>query len=258
MDDHVGAISQLLFVNDGEKLLSGSADRTIRVRDRVTREETGATEIAYLVTKVITLKASPISMTLAPEDANVVVVSTIDRCVQHYDIVTGRLLQSFRPADSDSSDTVVMGSLTVAEEVLGQSPRLLIGVSGTDKSIRVYDIERAALLTGEFGHTEGVSDVCLLERESCSHEQPVVRTIISSGIDGIVMIWNVSVQPLQSQERTDEDTAPKELSASNPPLRKLFARTLSAAVPETVKTFARSFIWEALSLIANNSALRFI
>ncbi|KAH8424735.1 WD40 repeat domain-containing protein [Aspergillus melleus] len=225
MDDHVGAISQLLFVNDGEKLLSGSADRTIRVRDRVTREENGTTEIAYLVSRVITLKASPISMTLAPEDANVVVVSTIDRCVQHYDIVTGRLLQSFRPADSDSSDTVVMGSLTVAEEVPGQSPRLLIGVSGTDKSIRVYDIERAALLTGEFGHTEGVSDVCLLERESCSHEQPVARTIISSGIDGIVMIWNVSVQPLQSQERTDEDTAPKELSASNPPLRKLLSRT---------------------------------
>lgn len=225
MDDHVGAVNQLLFINDGEKLLSGSADRTVRVRNRVTREDNGSMAIAYLVSKVITLKASPISMTLSPEDANILVVSTIDRCVQHYDMVTGRVLHSFRPADPDSSDTVVMSSLTVAEEIPGQSPKLLVGVSGTDKSIRVYDIDRAALLTGEFGHTEGVSDVCLLECGSDSPDQPVFRTIISSGIDGIVMIWKVSVQPLQNHERSDEDTPSKELSVSHPPLRKLLSRS---------------------------------
>lgn len=225
MDDHVGAISQLLFTNDGEKLLSGSADRTIRVRNRVTREDNGSTAIAYLVSKVITLKASPVSMSLFPESADFLVISTIDRCVQQYDMITGRPLHSFRATDSDSSDTVIMGALTVSEEIQGQSPRLLVGMSGTDKSIRVYDIERGALLTGEFGHTEGVSDVCLLESESCSPEQPVVRTIASTGIDGIVMIWNVSVQPLQGQERSDEDSPSKELSASNPPLRKVLSRT---------------------------------
>ncbi|PLB47812.1 hypothetical protein P170DRAFT_447702 [Aspergillus steynii IBT 23096] len=225
MDDHVGAVNQLLFINDGELLLSGSADRTIRVRNRVTREDNGATAIAYLVSKVITLKASPVSMALSPEDANILVVSTIDRCVQQYDISTGRLLHSFRSADSDSSDTVIMGALTVTEEVPGQSPKLLVGMSGTDKSIRLYDIERGALLTGEFGHTEGVSDICVLERESCSPDQPAIRTIISSGIDGIVMIWDVSVQPLQSQDRTDEDVPSKEPSVSNPPLRKLLSRS---------------------------------
>ena len=38
MDDHVGAVGQLMFINDGEKLLSCSADRTVIIRDRATRE----------------------------------------------------------------------------------------------------------------------------------------------------------------------------------------------------------------------------
>jgi WD domain, G-beta repeat. len=34
LDDHVGAVGRLLFMNDGERLLSCSADRTVIVRDR--------------------------------------------------------------------------------------------------------------------------------------------------------------------------------------------------------------------------------
>ncbi|KAE8350641.1 hypothetical protein BDV28DRAFT_35360 [Aspergillus coremiiformis] len=229
MDDHVGAVGQVLFVNDGEQLLSCSADRTVLIRDRVTREADDGVSIAYLITKAIRLKSSPVSMTLSADDADIIIISTADRCIHQYEIPSGRHMNSFRAVDSDSSDTVVMGALTVAGEIVGQSPKLLIGVSSTDKSIRVYDLDRGVLLTGEFGHAEGVSDVCLLERRADPSSQSVVRTLISSGIDGVVMIWNISVQPLQPQEMTrtiskDEDEGAKETTLSKPLIRKILSR----------------------------------
>ncbi|KAL6237307.1 hypothetical protein BDW75DRAFT_204335 [Aspergillus navahoensis] len=229
MDDHVGAVNQLLFVNGGERLLSSSADRTVLVRERVTRNNDGATAIAYLVSKAITLRSSPVSMSLSPDDPDSLVFSTVDRCVHHYDLSSGHYISSFRAADSESNDTVIMGSLTVTSAVPGQSPRLLIGASGTDKSIRVYDMEKGALLTGEFGHTEGVSDVLLLERHSDTSKVPPERILVSSGIDGVVMIWNISVQLQQPQETTqpgsndEEDISSKEQTLSKP-LRKVLSR----------------------------------
>ncbi|KAL4933467.1 WD40 repeat domain-containing protein [Aspergillus undulatus] len=233
MDDHVGAVGQLLFVNDGQRLLSSSADRTVLIRERVTREADGITAIAYMVSKVITLRSSPVSMSLSPDDPDSLIFSTVDRCVQQYDLNSGRHTHSFRAADSESNDTVVMGSLTVTPAISGQNPKMLIGVSGTDKSIRVYDLEKGALLTGEFGHTEGVSDVKLLEKYSEASKDSPERILISSGIDGVVMIWNISVQLQQPQENTqsaqassndEEDVAPKEPILAKPPLRKVLSR----------------------------------
>ncbi|OJJ47131.1 hypothetical protein ASPZODRAFT_141887 [Penicilliopsis zonata CBS 506.65] len=231
MDDHVGAVGQLMFINDGEKLLSCSADRTVLIRDRVTREVDGETVVAYLISKVIRLKASPASMALAPNDTDILVISTVDRCIHKFDMVSGRPVHSFRASDPDSTDTVVMASLTVAPEIPGQSPPLLIGVSTTDKSVRVYDFDRDTLLTGEFGHTEGVSAVLLLDNQSSSSELPLKRILISAGMDGVVMIWNLSVQPHSVQDPTatsgqpDEDTPGKELTATKPPLRRILSRT---------------------------------
>ncbi|KAL3439372.1 WD40-repeat-containing domain protein [Aspergillus tetrazonus] len=230
MDDHVGAVNQLLFVNGGERLLSSSADRTILVRERVTRDNEGVTAIAYLVSKAITLRSSPVSLSLSPDDPDTLVFSTVDRCVHHYDLNSGHYINSFRAADSESNDTVIMGLLTVTSAVPGQNPRLLIGASGTDKSIRVYDMEKGALLTGEFGHTEGVSDVLMLERYSNTSKDSPERILVSSGIDGVVMIWNISVQLQQSQEIThagsndEEDISSKEPNLSKPPLRKVLSR----------------------------------
>ncbi|KAL4741573.1 quinon protein alcohol dehydrogenase-like superfamily [Aspergillus similis] len=230
MDDHVGAVNQLLFVNGGERLLSSSADRTILIRERVTRDNEGVTAIAYLVSKAITLRSSPVSLSLSPDDPDTVVFSTVDRCVHHYDLNSGHYINSFRAADSESNDTVIMGSLTVTSAVPGQNPRLLIGASGTDKSIRVYDMEKGALLTGEFGHTEGVSDVLLLERYPDASKDSPERVLVSSGIDGVVMIWNISVQLQQPQEITqtgsndEEDISSKEPTLSKPPLRKVLSR----------------------------------
>ncbi|KAI2945492.1 hypothetical protein CBS147321_705 [Aspergillus niger] len=230
MDDHVGAVNQLLFLENGEKLLSSSADRTILIRDRVSREVSGAPIVAYLITRVITMKASPVSMTLST-DTDVLVVSTADRSIQQYDLASGRQITSFRAIDSDGSDTVVMNSLTVTSDISRQSfSKLLFGVSATDKSIRVYDLERGVLLSAEFGHTEGMSDACLLANYPNDSTQSDDRILISSGLDGLVMIWGVSVLPQSSSEPSpalhkDDDAPVKELTLAKPPLRKVLSKT---------------------------------
>lgn len=229
MDDHVGAVGQVLFMNDGERLLSSSADRTVLIRERATREEDGATCVAYLISKVITLKASPVSMTFCPDDSNLLFLSTMDRCISKFDMPSGRQLHCFRASDSEANDAVIMGSLTVTSEIPGQSPKLLVGVSSTDKSIRVYDLERDQLLTGEFGHTEGVSDVLLLEEFDASDKTIPKRNLVSAGLDGILMIWNLSVQQHLSQDLgqngRDDESPMKEMTAAKPPLRKVLSRS---------------------------------
>ncbi|PCH06977.1 Hypothetical protein PENO1_014570 [Penicillium occitanis (nom. inval.)] len=229
MDDHVGAVGQLLFMNDGERLLSCSADRTVIIREKATRDIESSTVVAYLMSKVITLKISPLSMTIGG-DPDTLVLSTIDRHIQRFDVASGRHAHSFKATDFESNDAVVMSSLTVASEIPGQSPRILVGVSTTDKSIRVYDFERDALLTKEFGHSEGVSDVILLERrKDNTHE--VGRILVSTGLDGVVMIWDLSIQQQQAQElsqgniRDEEETPSKELVAAKPPLRRILSRS---------------------------------
>jgi WD40 repeat protein len=231
LDDHVGAVGSLLFMDDGEKLLSCSADRTVIIRERLTRDIDGNTTIAFFLSKFITLKASPISMTLAPDDPDTLVVSTIDRNIQRFNVSSGRHIHSFRASDPETNDTVVMSSLIISGEVPGRNPRLLLGVSTTDKSIRVYDFEKDVLLTREFGHTEGVSDVVLLETKSPDSAAGVQRTLISTGLDGVVMIWDLSISQQQLQEtsltpaRAEDATPAKELTAAKPPLRHILSRS---------------------------------
>ncbi|KAL1850927.1 hypothetical protein Plec18170_006764 [Paecilomyces lecythidis] len=226
LDDHVGAVGQLLFMNEAERLLSCSADRTVIIRERVTRESNGAPPFAFIMSKVITLKASPVSMTLAPDEPDMLILSTIDRHIQKFEVPTGKHIHSFRALDPETGDTVVMGSLAAAAEIPGQSPNLLLGVSTTDKSIRVYDLDRGVLLNREFGHTEGVTGILLLETQLNSSNVPI-RSLVSTGLDGIVMIWDLHVQQQeawQGNSREEDETPVKELTAAKPPLRRILSK----------------------------------
>ncbi|KAM5464289.1 hypothetical protein MauCBS54593_007108 [Microsporum audouinii] len=231
MDEHVGAVGQLLFTKDGKRLLSSSADRTVIIRERMTRDDDGVSTVAFLLSKVITLKASPVSMITPPGDPDTLILSTIDRLIQRYHIPSSRQVHSFRVVDPESGDTAVMSSLILERDYPEYGPRLLIGVSTTDKSIRVYDSEKDALLTREFGHTEGVSDVVLLETNEPNPPGVIKRTLISTGLDGVIMVWNLSTQQQYLQEsphlvaHPEEETPTKELTAAKPPLRRILSKT---------------------------------
>jgi hypothetical protein len=229
MDDHTSSISRLLFLDQGEKLLSCSSDRTIIIRDFASREMRGEKVVAYLPVRTLTLKAAPVHMTTAPDQTGTLVVSTIDRHISTFDLASGRSIQVFRASDLESNDAVVMDALVMGkEQAASNKPRVLAGVSTTDKSIRVYDHIGGYLIDREWGHTEGVSDVALLETEIGNDTS--TTTLISTGFDGTIMIWDFAPKAVlaDSPEPTEipvEQSPAKEVMAMKTPLRRVLSRS---------------------------------
>jgi WD40 repeat protein len=227
MDEHTAAVSSLLFYAEGEKLLllSASTDRTIQIRQVASREINGQETIAAIPLKVITLKSSPLSMALSPnEQCSAFVVSLLDRTVVTYDI-SGKLIRSFRATDSDGNDAVVMDALVVSKRrSIPGRPTILAGVSSTDKSVRLYDGTTGAFLNREFGHIGGVTDMALLEAVESGETK-----IISTSADGTIMIWDLSLrdpglqEPSEPMEDSIDQSPPKDASATRP-LRRVLSK----------------------------------
>ncbi|KIW94304.1 uncharacterized protein Z519_05620 [Cladophialophora bantiana CBS 173.52] len=235
MDDHVGSVNQVMFIQDGEKLLSCSTDRSLVIRERMLRQQEGTKAVAYLATKVLTLKGTPLSMAMAAEST--LIVSTMDRRVTNVDISTGTLLESFKVGDAESDDTVFLNSMICTSVPESADQKMLIGYCSMDKSIRVYNEKNLNLLARESGHTEGVSDIALLEQPD--NLNPGSRcTVVSTGLDGTIMIWSIfKTAPLlltpgipQGQAgglglMSDESEAAKPSPSSLPPLRKVLTKS---------------------------------
>jgi len=179
LDDHSASVCSLLFAENGEKLISCSTDRTIHIRQLVKKDVGSQDVIAALPLRIITLKASPVSMAacFADQMGNFV-VSLLDRSVAIYEIASGRLVGSFRATDSEGAEAVVLDALVMGRpSSIPGRPTILAGVSTTDKSVRVYDGITGVFLDREFGHTASVTDVALLESDS---EEKI---LISSGAE---------------------------------------------------------------------------
>lgn len=224
LDDHSASVCSLLFAENGEKLISSSTDRTIHIRQLVKKEVGGQEVMGAVPVRVITLKASPISMAACLDDPmSCFVVSLMDRTVATYEIASGRLVSSFKATDSDGAEAVVLDALVMGRPntLLGR-PTILAGISSTDKSVRVYDGSTGSFLDREWGHTAAVTDVALLEPEDSEQ-----KFLISTGSDGTIMIWDLSPKPLDLQEPPEqarEPSPPKETTSARPPLRRVLSR----------------------------------
>lgn len=222
LDDHAAAVGDVKFL-DSNTLISFSSNREIIVRKMAVGEEQS---IAFLPIRVITLKASPISFAVVPAEPNVVLVSTLDRQVLSYNVSSGRLLHSFKASDPASGDSVILSSLDVHElDDLATASRLLLGVSSTDKSIRIHEYDSGALLTREYGQN-AVSAIKLFRR-SAEGESPR-NHIVSCGLDGTVMTWSLSCNPPNHSGSHDtpigEESPPRQIPPSAQPLRRILSK----------------------------------
>jgi WD40 repeat protein len=240
-DDHVGAVSGVRFVED--YLVSSSSDRTVIVRQKVSRSNVGGTtSTAYSSKRVITLKASPTSITLS--EPGTLAISTMDRQVLSFNLATGSAISSFKAADADGEDSVILNCLTIRR--ISDRQRALVGFSSTDKSLRIYDFDEGSLVARDWGHAEGISDVAVLEHDDDARGQGK-KTLVSTGLDGLIMIWDMSEaqsqqvgMPLKelSQGRAMtipdlDDTPVRESILKRPPLRKVLSIECSRAVSTT-------------------------
>ncbi|PVI07122.1 WD repeat protein-like protein [Periconia macrospinosa] len=228
LDEHVGAVTGVVFSRNGERLVSMSSDRTVVVRELVSVQEGKEPTRAFLIRRTIILKSSPISMVWDVDQDDVLLLSTIDRQVHKYDLRNGQCRSSFRASDGDGGDAVVLSSLLHIPRTWG-SP-LIAGVSSTDKSIRIYE-EAGSLVARDWGHTEGVTDIAFVQ-SSAGDDDSTEKSLVTVAVDGTIFIWGLSLQPVHRQDisRTMDLLGPstptnQNLLASKPPLRRVYSQS---------------------------------
>ena len=229
LDEHVGAVNGVSFSRNGTRLVSSSSDRSLVVRELVSREEGGETIRAFVMLRAIMLKASPVSTAWDAEQDDALLVSTIDRQVHKFDTQNGQSLTNFRACDADGGDAVVLSSLVHIPREWG-SP-LIAGVSSTDKSIRVYD-ENGSLVARDWGHTEGVSDIALVQTADALESESNERSLVTVAVDGTIFVWGLTLQAANRNDLTKSmdllgpsTPSNQDLLANKPPLRRVFSQS---------------------------------
>ena len=207
-------VVQVLMPSE-DKVLTCSLDRTLQVHDLVTKE--GAPDMmAAIPSRIIPLKASPTSITMSNDEKSVI-ISLLDRSIVNCDITTGRLVNSFKCTDEGGIESVVLDSLMVGQSSARDSP-FLLGVSNTDKSVRVYDAQSGHFVDREWGHTESINGVALVDDDEGN------RKVVSVGSDGTVMIWSMDAPEPQGSSSRDASPAKDLIASSRPPLRRILSK----------------------------------
>lgn len=223
MDEHTGSVGSICFTDDGEKIITSASDRTVQVRQVVAREDG---DVAAIPTRVMTTKSTPVAVALSTTDFSnpLIMVSMMDRTVATFEIETGKLVSSFKATDGEGNDPVVMSTIVMGKPAPGR-PMILAGVSGTDKSVRIYDGRTGVFLDRGFGHTASVTDVCLLE----TAEQTM---LISTGSDSTIMIWDLITKTpeilpcveIVTPATVDTSYPAKEATSNIPALRRVLSK----------------------------------
>ncbi|RBR20459.1 hypothetical protein FVER53590_00581 [Fusarium verticillioides] len=173
-----------VMIPSEDKVLTCSFDRTLQIYDIITKED-DPDSVAAIPSRVISLRASPSSMVLGMGQRTVF-VSLLDRSICQYELNTGRKISCFKCQDETKGESAVLDSLC-----FGQWPPkdqdFLLGTSNTDKSIRLYDAQTGSFLDREWGHTEAINGVCLIENDDGS------RKVVSVASDGTMMIWGLDL-----------------------------------------------------------------
>ncbi len=200
--------------------------------------------MAYVPTRIITLKASPVAFAMVPDNADTLIISSMDRQIQIYEISSGRHINSIKASDSEQNDAVVLNA--IAAQRLQNTPfrsTIVVGVASADKSIRIYDYDNGSMLTKEHGHTEGISDIEILQSgESIS---PRIN-LISTGLNGVIMVWELhSRKQRQGEADSSADallnqSASKLTTPSDQPTRRILTKSELAELQRGSETAADS------------------
>lgn len=225
MDEHAGAVTGLLLAQEGNQLLSCSADRSIVVRECISREQDSAGNLAFAMLRAITLKSAPSSMCLAQNDG--IWVSTVDRCVGKFSTKSSQPGFSFKCSDNEGGEAVVLSKILYAPSLNGNPT--IAGISSSDKSVRLYS-DYGSLIARDWGHTEGVTDIAFVPGPAAKDDCPLAAPrIATAAADSTIFLWNslVSIAPPEKVPPSPEGevrNAPVSTPLA-PPLRKVISHS---------------------------------
>ncbi|KAK8039253.1 hypothetical protein PG993_007664 [Apiospora rasikravindrae] len=205
-----------VLIPSHDKLITCALDRSLHIYELVSREEDPDVKAA-VTSRSLSLKASPSSVAVCAGGKSLF-VSLLDRTVCLYDMESGKLSNVFKCGDGAGGDSVVLDSL-IHRGATEQEAAFLLGLSNTDKSIRIYDGQTGTFVDREWGHTEAINGVALVEDGDGG------RKVISVGSDGTIMIWGLDLQE-QAFGSGSRDPSPMKdsFSATRTPLRRVLSK----------------------------------
>ncbi|KXT07485.1 hypothetical protein AC578_573 [Pseudocercospora eumusae] len=224
MDEHAGAVTGLLLSEDGYRLMSCSADRSIVVRECVQRDGPNSATVAFAMARAITLKSAPTSICNTSQP-DTILVSTVDRSIMKYNTSTGQAGFSFKCADGEGGEAVAMSKVLFAPSLNGNPT--IAGISGSDKSVRLYS-DYGTLIARDWGHTEGITALALVgprrsNAEPSDNSSPMIVTVAA---DSTIFLWESMVTtPRSTTQMSDEANGESALPALGPPLRKVISHS---------------------------------
>ena len=220
IDHHASSVNEVQFFDDAATLLSVSSDRTITIHAMAI---TG-NSIAYIPIRIITLKSTPISVSTEWDESMILVVSTIDKFIHKFEMSSGKQIHSMRATDNESNDSVLLNHLTAKKiDSDEHSLQILLGASSADKSIRIHDSTSGNTIIKEYGHSEGISGLTLANRGDEPNGR--LHTLISTGLDGTVMLWDLKYSNIPPVDEPAQSTILKDTPTLAKPLRKIMSRS---------------------------------
>lgn len=204
-----------VLVPSEDRVITCSMDRSMHVHEIVTKEG-DADAIAAIPLRVVSLKASPTSIAMGP-DARTLLVSLLDRSVCQFDFLTGRPVHTFKCVDEGGSEAAVLDFLTIGNWT-SRDFDFLLGASNTDKSIRLYDANSGTFLDREWGHSEAINGVSLIEEDDGS------RKIVSVGSDGTIMMWALDLSEPAPRSLSRDPSPVKNGTAGRQTLRRVLSK----------------------------------
>ena len=223
MHEHTGPIRKVVFADNGNFLASMALDRTVVLHRRVLRADQ---TVAFISTKVVNLKASPMTMSLLPGITPTLLVSAMDRCIRKISVADGQVTSTIKMSDHVDTEPVTISRFSVG--IIDWQPKstsVLVGFSSADRSIRSYDTETGSLLALEYGQT-AVSDLAFIKAKEPGGE--IIYRIVSTGLDGTIMVWKMTPKAVKYGDGNglaNLNSSKAQTPSAMRPLRRVLSKT---------------------------------
>ncbi|KAF9146978.1 mitogen-activated protein kinase binding protein 1 [Linnemannia schmuckeri] len=178
LDDHSSSITCIKFAADGSRMMSCGADKSIIFR-HCQKNDDGMTFQPYHQAPG---RASFYDMALHGPSQTMSVVSG-DRRFSVYALESGKSIHTFKAETKGNDLTAGMAEACSMTHLSVDPSGTIAAASGSDKSVRIYDLLHGTCLAHMIAHSELVTSVKFANG---------LNRIISTSADGCVLVWRLS------------------------------------------------------------------
>ena len=241
LDDHIGGVTDIKFSSDASKLVSCSPDRSILIRSIISGTIDRTERVAYIVSRTITLKATPLALELFHQDQQeILAISAMDKTILQYNLESNETPETFKVGDNDDGELVSLNAVVSVR--LPQGRRAVAGIASSDKSVRLYS-GAGSLLSRDYGQTEGLTGIITIGKVS----NPSDSGLVTVASDGTIFIRKLNCP----SDRLPALTYPPDASRGTPK-----ANALSSIKPPLRRVLSSSELMEMQGSSAEVSAIK--